>query len=242
MRNLLVVGLLVMALVLAQFAQGQTIDEVVKKHEDARGGKDKLIGLKSVYMEGARQMMGNEVTVRVTKEQGKLFRTEFEMGAGNGFTLMTDKEGWMMFSMRSTTPSQLPAEAVASMQPELDIAGPLVDYVAKGHKAELLGKDSVNGITCFKIKLTTNAGKEILYWLDAGTYLLYQSSQKTAGRRQGGEVETFTIYTDYKAVDGIQIAHTIETKSAGGGVGNGTATFDKVELNKPVDPKLYKPE
>jgi hypothetical protein len=129
-------------------------------------------------MEGARQMMGNEVTVKVTKEQGKLSRTEFEMGAGNGFMLLTDKEGWSMFSMRSPTPTALPADAVAGMQAELDIAGPLVDYANKGHKAEWVGKDSANGLLCHKIKLTMANGKEIFYWIDPLTNLLQQSSQK----------------------------------------------------------------
>jgi hypothetical protein len=136
----------------------------------------------------------------------------------------------------------MPDEAVAGLQTELDIAGPLVDYVAKGHKAELIGKDTIKGAPCYKIKLTTKTGKEINYWIDASTWLLTKSSSKGFGRR-GGDAEQMTFYTDYKAVDGIQFAHTIETKMSGGeGRGGGSTTFDKIELNKPVDPKLYKPE
>jgi hypothetical protein len=241
MKNLMIIGFLVLALVLVQFAQAQTIEDIVKKHEDARGGKAKLIELKSLYMEGATQMMNNEVTIKVTKEQDKLFRTDFELGAGNGFRLYTDKEGWAMFSMRSTTPNALPAEAVAAAKADLDIAGPLVDYAAKGHKAELLGKEAVNGTDCFKIKLTTNSGVEYQYWINTMTYLMEQSAQKTMGR--GGVTgESFTIFSDYKAVEGIQFAHSIEIKMPNGGQGSGTTIFDKIELNKPVDPKLYKPE
>jgi ribulose 1,5-bisphosphate synthetase/thiazole synthase len=34
----------------------------------------------------------------------------------------------------------------------------------------------------------------------------------------------------------------MEIKISGGGMGGGGTTFDKIEINKPVDPKLYKPE
>ncbi len=245
MRNLLIIGLFIMALIMVQFVHAQTVEDVIRKYEEARGGKDKLNAIKSIYMEGAREMMGNEVTVKVTREQGKLSRTEFEMGSGHGFMLITDKEGWTMFSMRSTSPTALPAEAVTAMQTELDIAGPLVNYAAKGHKAELLGRDSANGLPCYKIKLTTSAGKEILFWIDIGNNLVQQSSQKSngmGGRGAGAAGDVITYYRDYKAVDGIQIPHTIETKAPGGGPNSGTTTFDKVELNVPVDAKLYKPE
>jgi outer membrane lipoprotein-sorting protein len=241
MKYLLLLGIIMAAMILAQTAQAQTVEEIVEKHIAARGGLAKLNALQSIYMEGSREMMGNEVTVKVTKEQGKLSRTEFEMGAGNGFMLVTDKEGWSMFSMRSTTPNKLPDEAVKNQQIELDIAGPLVNYAAKGHKAELIGKDAPNGVDCYKIKLTTTTGRAIFYWIDASTYILLQSSQINKGR-DGADMEVFTFFKDYKAVDGIQFAHTIATKSSGGGMTEGSTTFDKIELNKAVDPKLYKPE
>ena len=254
MRNIMIFGLLVMLLVAAQFASGQTVDEVINKYVDATGGKNKLDSIKSIYMEGTSEMMGNELTVRVTKEQGKLSRTEFEMGSTNGFRLVTDKDAWVYFPMRSPTPTKLPDDVVASMQTDLDIAGPLVDYVAKGHKAELVGKDTVNGNECYKIKLTTATGKEINYWIDTKTYLMDQSSQETngMGRKKSDSdnnsgnktpVVKITTYKDYGPVDGILIAHTITIKTTGGnGMGDGSTTFDKIELNSPVDPKLYKPE
>lgn len=244
MTNLVLFGLLIILLVAVQFASGQTVDEVIEKYEKARGGKDKLLAIKSIYMEGSREMMGNEVAVKITKEQGKLSRTEFEMGGTNGFMLVTEKEAWSFIPMRSPSPTKMPDEALVGMQTELDIAGPLVDYVAKGNTTELLGKDTVDGNTCYKIKLTTKAGKEIKYWIDASTYLINQSSAKGSGRRPGGaETEIFTIYADYKAVDGIMFAHNIETKNpTGQGRAGGGTTFDKIEINQPVDARLFKPE
>jgi hypothetical protein len=250
MRNLMIFGLLVMFLIAAQFVSGQTVDDIINRYVDSIGGKDKLASIKSIYLEGSREMMGNEVTIRVTKEQGKLSRTEFEMGATNGFVLITTKEAWRYIPMRAPSPVKLSDEETASLQTELNIF-PLVDYAANGNKAELLGKDTLNGTEeCYKIKLTTATGKTINYWIDSKSYLLVQSSQLSNGF--GGKknnmdnnaapktpTEIFTLYKDYGMVDGIQIAHTIEIK---GGMGGGSTTFDKVELNSTVDPKLYNPQ
>ena len=245
-----------MFLIAAQFASGQSVDDIIQKYVDARGGKDKLDSIKSIYMEGAREMMGNEVTVKVTKVKDKLSRTEFEMGATSGFTLITDKEAWRFIPMRSQSPEKLSDEEAASMQTDMDIEGPLVNYIAKGHKVELIGKDTLDGNENYKIKLTTKEGNEIMYWIDAKTYLVTQTSQKGGGMFGGGRRngdnngnapktpgDLITMYKDYSAVDGIQFAHTVDVKmSNGNGHGGGGTTFDKIELNGPVDPKLYKPE
>ena len=252
MKTIILLGLLILFLVSVQFASGQTVDDVIDKYITARGGKEKLKSIKSIYMEGSREMMGAEVTVKITKEQDKLSRTEFEMAGSTGYFLVTDKEAWTLIPMRSPTPNKMPDDALPGMQTETDITGPLVDYVAKGHKTELIGKDTVNGNLAYKIKLTTKAGKEINYWIDATSYLLVQSSAKGSGMFGGGRrpanggaaggepAEVITLYKDYKDVGGVQFPHTIEMKMVGGeSRGGGGTTFDLIEVNKPVDPKLY---
>lgn len=249
MKTIILLGLLILFLVSVQYAGAQTVDEVIDKYVAARGGKEKLNAVKSIYMEGSREMMGAEVTVKITKEQGKLSRTEFEMAGSTGYVLVTEKEAWSLFPMRSPTPVKMPDEALPALQTETDISGPLVDYVAKGHKAELTGKDTLNGNLAYKIKLTTKAGKEINYWIDATSYLLVQSSSKGGGMFGGGgrragaggePAEVISLYKDYKDVGGVLFPHTIETKMMGGeGRGGGGTTYDLIEVNKPVDAKLY---
>ncbi|MFZ4059344.1 MAG: hypothetical protein ACOYKE_14470, partial [Ferruginibacter sp.] len=228
MKSIVLFGCLVLMLVTAQFATAQTIDEIIDKHIAARGGKDKLAGLVSVYMEGSREMMGNEVSVKVTKVQDKLSRTDFEMGSGNGFMLVTDKEAWNYFSMRGGAPNKMPEDAHAGMLTELDIAGPLVNYAAKGHKAELLGKETRDAIECYKIKLTTKAGKEVIYYVNAATSLIYQTSAKGGGmgggRNRNPDAETITTYKDYQAFDGIQFALTVEMTVTGAETRGGGGT------------------
>ncbi|HTB51407.1 MAG TPA: hypothetical protein VK718_01430 [Ferruginibacter sp.] len=246
MKNLIPLGLLVLFLVAAQFSSAQTVDDVIAKYITARGGKDKLVAVKSIYMEGIRQMMGTDHVVKVTKEQNKLSRIDFEMGTQTGFTVVTPTEAWFYIPFRSPNPFPLPADAVAGMQTDLDIAGPLVDYAAKGHTVELLGKDTTNGDSCYKIKLTAKNGKIIYYWISTKTNLLVASAQTSSGMfgsssKKDPNALIITFYKDYSSVNGIQFPHTITIKTTSGeNGGGGSTTFDVIQLNSPVDSSMFK--
>ena len=242
MKNIILFVIFIVGIVLVQFAQGQTVDEVIAKYLDARGGKDKINAVSSVYMEGARQMMGNEIPVKITIVQAKLFRTDFEFSGTNYYTIATPTEGWSYFPGRTTGPEALPADRLKGMQWQMDIAGPLTDYASKGNKVELQPNETVNGKDCYKLKLTQVDGKESTYFIDKKTYLLEETKSIMKGMGKDGKIvdrEVVTDYSDYSAVDGIQFPHTIA--NPGTGQAAGSTTFDKIELNKPVDASLYKP-
>ncbi|MBI3883333.1 MAG: hypothetical protein HY305_03715 [Sphingobacteriales bacterium] len=247
MKNLIPLGLLIVFLVAAQFATAQTVDEIINKYIKARGGKEKLNAIHSIYMEGMRNMMGNNILVKINKEQNKLSRIDFEMSGTNAFSVITPKEGWSYFPKFSDTAVQLPANAVEGMQSDLDIAGPLVDHLAKGHKAELIGKEMADGVPCYKIKLTTANNKNILYWIDTKDYFLIQSAQRGRsrfGHQKDGyapDAVITTIYKNYNAVDGILFPFIIETKMEDGGNKlDGATVYSKIMLNQPVNTELYK--
>lgn len=127
---------------------GQTVDEVLAKYTEALGGKEKLAALKSVYMEAvAVRPNGDEVVTKTWKLHNQGMRREINFGMGNVISIVTDKEGWSTSPRSGGKFEPIPAEMVQMQQGELDCAGPLVDYAAKGHKAELLGKEDVNGVS-----------------------------------------------------------------------------------------------
>ncbi|ULQ50990.1 hypothetical protein [Flavihumibacter fluvii] len=235
-------------------AQGQTVDEVVAKYEAAMGGRDKLATLKSVHIDGVSVMQnGNEVTSSINKVSGELFRTDVNFGMGSFSMVLTSKGGWASNPRNGGKFEPLPEDAVKALQPELDLAGPLVNYAAKGHKAELLGKETIDGKETYKIKLTLNSGNDITYFIDAATYYIVRDQKKGMGRRGGGggpggqgaqggapagdNIQT-TDYSDFqKTEDGFVFPYAIKRAGMGG-----NTIVEKLEVNKPVDPKLYKAE
>ncbi len=240
MRDLILFGLLMILLLVAQFATAKTIDEVIEKYIRALGGKDKLALVKSIYLEGVNEMKGKELRVKIIKEQDKLSRTEFESSDANGFMLVTDKEGWRYFSQGPPAAEKISEDDLAGLQIEMDIAGPLPDYISKGHKAELMGKEMVDGNNCYKINLTTKAGKRITFWLDTHTYLVSQSFGLPIC---GENAATYTMYRNYKEIEGIRFAYTCQTKNMGREESEitGEINFYKILINPAIDPKMYQP-
>lgn len=234
-------------------AEAQTVDDIVAKYEAAMGGRDKLASIQTVHLQGVSVMQnGNEINSDITKVNKELFRTEVNFGMGSFTMLVTNKEGWASNPRSGGKFEPLPEEAVKALQTELDLSGPLSNYAAKGHKAELLGKESLDGKDVYKIKLTLNTGKEITYFIDASSYYIVREQRDGAGfmgRRgggpggqggqgggPGGNIQTID-YSDFqKTDDGYVFPFSIKR----GGMG-GNMILEKIEVNQPVDPAKYKP-
>lgn len=236
----------ILASVFSIVAHAQTADEVINKHVQAMGGADKLKSLQSVYMEGVAVMQnGNEIISKIYKVQDKLLRREIEFGMGSATMIVTDKEGWASNPRSGGAFEALPKEAVESQQLELDLAGPLLDYAAKGHKVELMGKETIGSTEAYKIKLTPKTGKEVIYFIDSKDHYIVRQTLKGGGmfgggqgrQNQGAPAEVNISYSDFKKTpEGYVFAYTVSMGNAGNNM-----NFEKIEVNKPVDAKLYKP-
>ena len=184
--------------------------------------------------------MGRKLIQKVYKIQNQLYRRDVDFGMGSMTMLVNDKEGWLS---RQGKFEAMPQEMLPGQQLELDIAGPLIDYTTKGNSATLEGKETINGKEAHKIKLTLKSGKVITYFIDATSfYLVRQSSFETGmmgrGRQQGSTpAEVVIDYSNFQKIpEGYVFPFTVSI------VGMGAAmNFEKIEVNKEIDPKLAKP-
>lgn len=232
-------------------AMSQTADDVIGKYVQAMGGTDKIKSIISIYMEGiAVSPNGAEITSKTYRVQNKLYRQDIDFGMGSFTMIVTDKEGWFSNPRNGGAFEPFPAEAVAAQQHEMDCQGSLLDYAGKGHKVELIGKETIDGMECYHIKLTLKSGRIINYFIEnKNWYIIRTSAKQTGGMfgggggRQGGggDVEVITNYSDFKkTADGYLFPMTISRAGMGGR--DMSTTIEKIEINKAVDAKLFKPE
>src|SRR6478752_1831151 len=164
----------------------QTADEIIQKHLAATGGADKWAGVNTILMEAvAVGQNGQEITTKMTKVQGKILRREVNFGMGTMKMVVTPENGWFANPRNGGNFDVMPAEMQAEQSLELDI-NPLLNYAAKGSKAELAGKEQVDGKETFKIKLTSSKGKERNYFIDATTYFLVKETFMSNRERMRG--------------------------------------------------------
>jgi len=216
---------------LATAAQSQTVDEVISKHVEAIGGKEKLSQVKSLYTENSVDVMGNAAPQKEYLLEGKGYKNELDFNGTSIVQCYTDKSGWMINPMAGGADAQAIPDAVyKSGKPQIYLGGALIDHAAKGYKAELMGKDGGS----FKIKVTGD-GNETYYFIDPTSYYLTKSIIK--GEVMGQAVEITTTYSDHKKTDfGIVLPYA---KNIDMGMFQMSQKTEKIEVNKTIDPKIF---
>src|ERR1700738_2781677 len=155
---------------LASFAQ--TVDEVIAKNIQAHGGIEKLKAVQSIRTTGKFNQGSFRAGFLQENKRHDKVREEFSVQGLTQIQAYDSKTGWQIspFGGRKD-PELLSQDDLKSLVVDADIDGPLVDYQQKGHKAELVGHDSVEGTDCYKIKLSLKNGDVRLYFLDTDSFL-----------------------------------------------------------------------
>lgn len=199
----------------AHAAPELTLDRIVARHVAARGGLEKIRAIETLRQKG-RVIAGPGREALVTREISRPTRTRFEFTM-QGVTAVFESDGKRGFKVDpfegSMDPTPLSDEVVAEAAEQTDLEGPLVDWKAKGHWAELLGRTIVGDREAYEIRLTLASGAERREFVDAKSFLLTRS-QATRHIR-GRPVEITTTYGDFKKTKGVVFPRTIEVEATG---------------------------
>ncbi len=235
MKSLMIFCLFLLCLVLVQFTQAQTADEVIDKYIAAIGGKEKMLALKTVKMDGSLSVQGFDVGVVTTIAHGVGSRTDISVpGMGEGYQIMTPTKGWNFMPFQGqTAPEEATEEQVKAGQNGLDLQSPFLNYKEKGNTVELLGKEKTEGKDCYKLKLTNKFGKVTTVFIDTVTN--YRIKSVTSVEVNGEKMDVESVFSDFKKnADGYVFAYSQTSP-------RGTITYSSIEVNKPVDPNIFKP-
>lgn len=218
-------------------AGAQTVDEVIAKNIQARGGIERLRAVKSLrttvkFSEGSFRAQFRQEN----KRPGKV-REEFIVQGMAQIQAYDGKTGWQIspFSGRRD-PDLMSQDDMKSLIVDGDIDGLLVDYKEKGHKAELVGHDSMEGTDCFKIKLSMKNGDVRYYYLDTDSYLELKVEVQTTIR--GALQESELYYGDYEQVNGIYYPFAVEQAQKGSS-SRAQFSVEKIEQNVDLDDALF---
>jgi outer membrane lipoprotein-sorting protein len=212
----------------------QTVDEVVARYIEARGGASKIHGLNTIRMTGTISFgPGEPAPFTLEMKRPGRMRTEFAFQGAVGVQAFDGQKAWAVLPMAGKSePEYLPDEVGREAAEQADIEGPLVDAAAKGNKVELLGTEKVEGRDCFKVMVTFKSGGVRYSYIDAVSFL----EAKAEGRRTAGgdEVMLETYYRDYRDVDGLKIPYRVEAGPARRPERQ-KIVIDRVEVNVPLD-------
>ncbi len=195
-----------------------TVESLIEKNLEAKGGREKLEAVESARLSGTMNMGGMEAPFVLEWKDPDKTRMEITL---QGMTLVQAYDGetaWMLNPfMGQAAPEKMSEEDTEAFKDQADFHGPLLNPEEKGYVVEYAGEEDVEGTPTYKLKVTKPSGEETYLFLDQDYYLEIKSESKRTIR--GQEVETEMAIGDYKEVDGLMMAHSMDATSAGGQAG-----------------------
>jgi len=204
---------------------------------EAKGGA-KWTAAKSLRMSGKMEVgPGMEAPFTVQMMRPNMFRLDFTIQGMTGTQAYDGTNGWAIMPFQGKKDAEpLAEDMVKEMADQADFDGALVDYKKKGHTVELAGKEAVEGADAYKLKINKKNGNVEYVFLDAETYLQIRSESKI--KMRGQEIDSESSMGDYKEVDGIVMAHSME-QGAKGNPQKQKMTIEKIEVNPGLEASLF---
>lgn len=211
----------------------QNLDQVLDKHFDAIG-QEKLKSVKTYTVTAKVEQMGMEIPMVMKMKRPKKFRMEMEMQGQKMIQVYDGEKGWVLAPWVSSDPQELTGGQLDQAMDQADIDGELYSYKDKGFTAELLGKEFIDDMEVFNIKLTGKDGTEKNYYIDSEEYLIRKVKGKA--QAQGQQVTVEQNMSDYDNIEGVMIAKKIESKSP---MGTANIIFEEIKFGENLEDSIF---
>jgi hypothetical protein len=225
--------------VLSQNQPQPTVDELVAKNIEARGGAAALHDLQSLRLSGKLLVQQGQIELAYaqTKKRPDEVRSEASLQGMTQIQAYDGNEGWRVspFFGRKD-PERMSADDVKALVEDTEIDGPLVEWKEKGSTVEYLGTEDVDGTPAHKLKVVRKNGDVSFVYLDPDHFL--EIRIVTGRMRHGAYEEVETDLGDYEKAGGVFVPTSIETGRKGAPDKQRTI-IDKAEANAPVDESIF---
>ncbi len=216
----------------------QTVDELIAKHIQARGGMEKIKAIKTLRVTGRMTVgPGIEAPVVLEEKRPNSMRLELSIQGLTAVQAYNGKTGWAIMPFAGKKdPEPMGEDDLKATSEQADFDGPLIDYKDKGNKVELVGKEPVEGTDAYKLKVLLKDGNTRYIYLDTDSFLVIKEESKVTIR--GTEREGESSMGDYKEVDGVMFPFSVES-GLKGSAQKQKITIDKMETNVPIDDSRF---
>jgi hypothetical protein len=226
------------AFVLVAAAAGaQTVDELLARHVEARGGAAKIKAIESLRIERTIAATFNDIDVVIYKKRPGFYRSEQKPEGSPNVTVRGFADtAWE--TVNGKTSVRQGAGAVEQREVDADFDGFLIDYRDKGHAIALEGRARAGATDAWKLKVTMKSGAVRYVYLDAAT-LLEARHESTVEVQPNRRIATTITFGDWREVGGVKFPFAIEEERDAPGQ---TFVFytKKIEVNVPIDEALFR--
>ncbi len=218
----------------------ETVETLVAKNTEAKGGAQALSAVQSLRLSGKMVVNNGRLEfgyVLVKKRPGSI-REETSLQGMTRVDAYDGTEGWKItpFGGRKD-PEKVSVDEAKSLVEDAEIDGPLIDWKAKGSTVEYLGTEDVEGTLAHKLKVVRKNGDVNYVYLDPDHFL--EIRVITQRMENGSQVETETDIGDYEKISGVFFPFSIEAGPKGA-TDKQKFVLEKAEANTPIDDSIFK--
>ncbi len=235
----LVAGALLLPALNAQELKRPTVDDLVAKNVEAKGGAEALRAMQAVRLTGKMLVNGGqlEFAYQQTKKRPGEVRTEATLQGMTMIEAFDGTQGWKISPFQGRKdPEKMSADDAKELMEDAEIDGLLVDWKTKGSTVEYLGTEDVDGTMAHKLKVVRKNGDVSYVYLDPDHFLEIRTMTQRVKR--GAQMEIETDYGDYEKIAGVFLPFSIEAGRKGS-TDKQKIVLEKADANVPVDDAAF---
>lgn len=215
--------------------QAQTLEDVLNSHFKTTGQK-KFNKINSMKATGKSIFQGMETNFTTLQVRPNKFRLEVDIQGATMIQAFDGEKAWFVAPWTGTTdPIELAGEQFEALKRQADFDGMLYNYEEKGYLTELAGKEDMEGTEVFRINQTDKDQNTYSHFIDAETYVLLKTTMKM--KVGESEVESETLFSNYKEQDDMLVAFSIESRTNGQTMSQ--INIENLEFGAKIDPSVF---
>jgi len=224
-------------------AQDLSVDQIVARHLEARGGAAQLRALKSVvYSHGKYREPGYEGSGNAFMAMARPYYKIVSDPADTSSTFREGYDGsaWEWYRSPGIVVRTVGAANAASRH-NLDVDGPFSDYRLKGTTIDRIADAVIDGRATYGLTVTLRDGFKTQYYLDKSSFLVVAVRQSSLIHAFGDAVTTESRIGDYRRVGGILFSFSSRDVDIATNREQGSMVWGSIEVDRDLPPELFAP-
>ncbi len=212
----------------------QDVDKIISKHIKAHGGEKNWSAVNSMKITGEFTAFSVVEDFTFIKTKTNYYAEQY-LGQHKVTEAFNGETGWTIDPWQEIEYARkINASEENVFLQKNEFCTPFFYYKKKGHIVEYVGKEKVDGIEVYILKLTRANENVETWYLNAKTYLEYKCESMWIDFAWASPAETY--FEDFQKVDGIIIPFYVERIFS---QRNRIVKIKNVEINPTIDQSIF---
>lgn len=229
---------------LAGCSRALTVDDVIERNTSAMGGRAAIEAIHSIEINLHITDPGFEVDGVYHAARPGRMRIDVQAGGKQVFTEAFDgQQGWQSHDQSEPEPAS--PKAAAALRHGVELPGKLFglhEMKQRGHKIDLVGRETVDGIDYYVLRLTFGDGYTTSLYVDPQSWLITRRRDVRPLHVDVDPTPT-TIEqrsSDFREVSGVRFAFASTEIDLKTGKQLESTKVGSIKVNPPIDESIFK--